>query len=272
MCVETNALKYIHKQLQEHQIVTITGVPGSGKSFIARHVALKLQYLGWNIVLITSIDQVINRPINPRLRYVYVSDDPVGTGEVDSLKLANAEACDEYILDLLRKSNNKILFTCRKQIVQDTNFLAAKSLLSKNIIDLSGNEFKLTKSEKVALLLQHTKFKKQLDNMKDKDSFTNFDCPNFPLLCKLFTTKEEYITKGSAFFTYPFQIISDELENMKHRQKTNFCALAICLMFDSVVDEHMFDVFTVTKEAKKSIRNLIEACGLPKKYTSESNT
>lgn len=113
--IETNASNYVHKMLQKHQVVTISGYPGSGKSFMARHIALELQSSGWIIAPLVSIDQIINVPKHPNLPYIYVLDDPVGTDCVESAKLSNAECCNDHLLNLLKNSNIKIVFTCENK-------------------------------------------------------------------------------------------------------------------------------------------------------------
>uniref|UniRef100_A0A8W8NWT2 Novel STAND NTPase 3 domain-containing protein n=1 Tax=Magallana gigas TaxID=29159 RepID=A0A8W8NWT2_MAGGI len=62
--------------------VTFVGVPGSGKSVTVRHIALKLQEEGYDILPIKDISDIENH-CNPDIPQVFVIDDVVGVLGLD---------------------------------------------------------------------------------------------------------------------------------------------------------------------------------------------
>lgn len=64
--VATRAAKHVFKCVQENKCVTITASSGVGKTTILRHVALQMKGIGFDLLLITSPQDILKfyNPIN----------------------------------------------------------------------------------------------------------------------------------------------------------------------------------------------------------------
>lgn len=112
--LETHNFPAMLEQVRKQSFVTIVGVPGSGKTVTARHIALILQTEGYEILPIRNIRN-IETFCNPEKPQVFVIDDMVG---VFGLIVGEIDVMDKY-KDLLENPSHlktKTLMTCREAI------------------------------------------------------------------------------------------------------------------------------------------------------------
>ena len=89
--IETEAFRHTFDECQQSSFITITGNSGSGKSAIANHIALKLNKEGYNILPVTSLEEV-QKFWDLYKEQLFVFDDPLGTETLDVLKMADIQA------------------------------------------------------------------------------------------------------------------------------------------------------------------------------------
>lgn len=261
---ETKASNCDYNEIQKRQFLTVVGNSGSGKSATARHCALKLKALGYNVVPITKVKDILTSSFNPALKQLYLCDDPVGTEGLDTIKLSKAESCNDQIMRLLKSSNKKVLLTCRTQIVQDPVFQTSSSFIKTHVIDLHNTALQLSEVEMSAILSKHAKNEHLEPSETRNIPLTEIKCLNFPLLCKLYAGNKQYREKGKHFFLKPFPVIVDEIAKLKHRDKLKYYALALCLLHDNQLESRVFHIFSPATADETMIRQLMEACGLPR--------
>lgn len=70
---------------------------------------------------------------------------------------------------------------------------------------------------------------------KDRDKIVALE-KYFPLLCKLYSNKEENKNKGIRFFTKPVTVLKEDITGFrKKNDKRKYCALALVLYSDLCV-------------------------------------
>lgn len=97
--------------------MTFVGVPGSGKSVTARHIALKLQEEGYDILPIEDISDIENQ-CNPDIPQVCVIDDVVGVLGLDISKF-NKLCKYESSIKKPEMKETKVLMTCREVVYRN---------------------------------------------------------------------------------------------------------------------------------------------------------
>ncbi|CAC5416258.1 unnamed protein product [Mytilus coruscus] len=90
-CVPTRASTYVSNILNKERSVTLTGSPGVGKTFLARHVALNFQSEGYRIIIVLTPTDIRDY-YTPGKQTVFVVDDMCGKGqELDNLNRCGDE-------------------------------------------------------------------------------------------------------------------------------------------------------------------------------------
>jgi ABC-type dipeptide/oligopeptide/nickel transport system ATPase component len=106
------------KKVKDQPYVTFVGVPGSGKSSTAHHIALKLQEEGYEVVPTKDVRKREDYcdPKNPQ---VFVIDDVVG---VFGLKKTKLDVLTDYELKITEPSmvKSRTLMTCREAVFYET--------------------------------------------------------------------------------------------------------------------------------------------------------
>ncbi|XP_063396064.1 uncharacterized protein LOC134680765 [Mytilus trossulus] len=252
--VPTIASAYVANHLNEKSCVTLTGSPGVGKTFVARHIALKFQTEGYMIIPIeTPID--IRNYYTPKKRTIFLVDDVCGKFIANQTTLENWQQMLPRIEQILADKCFKIIATCRLQVYQDEKI----SLLQPFKIfecNLSSTEMCLTQSEK-------TKMKENYFGNKTFNDTTQ-SLSFFPLLCSLQWLSEKDGSDVNHLFESPFEFYKNELDNLyRHgdegRQKV--CSLILCVLFNNYLEEKWFQG-KVTGEQRLVLDDVYIACRL----------
>lgn len=119
--LETHNFPAMLEKVVNQPFVTFVGVPGSGKTVTARHIALKLQEEGYEILPIKDIKDIETYcdPNNPQ---VFVIDDVIGFLGLDMAAFNTLSRC-EYLLKNPSMVKTKILMTCRKVVYKNEMLL-----------------------------------------------------------------------------------------------------------------------------------------------------
>lgn len=133
--------------------MTFVGVPGSGKSATAYHIALKLNKEGHEILPIKDIS-LIERfcdPINPQ---VFVIDDVLGIFGLDKTEYKRAISYKKIFIEPI-VAKTKILMTCRETVFKNDMLKGTFLTNEENVVQLHSNENALTDQDKYDLLAQY---------------------------------------------------------------------------------------------------------------------
>ncbi|CAC5376411.1 unnamed protein product [Mytilus coruscus] len=237
MIIETKASMDIYKCLQEGNCICLVGRPGSGKSSILRHVALKLvdEYEAEDFDIIPVVIEPSNmlEYYNERRNQIFLLDDFCGKDKVNNQLLDVWKLDIENILNIINQSDcstqkaekrrTKILISCSTSVYNSNKFEPLKKRLDTFVLKLS--EFPLTPEEREKMIKKYAPNAEKIDYMTEGTSTKKFD---FPLLCKL--SKGKSIDEINRLFSDPLQSIKNDLKTVQKDDRLQFCAIALCTL------------------------------------------
>ncbi|XP_062579236.1 uncharacterized protein LOC134241175 [Saccostrea cucullata] len=225
--IPTRASEVVQEKLKSHNLITVVGNSGSGKSAIIQHIALILKEQGWNIIPVDKVKE-IKKICSTRVsenRILFVFNDPLGKESLDEI-LYNSWKNLEKTLEICLKKN-KLLLSCRRCVFYDKR-IKGNLLDESTAIEIDSKEHGLTVKEKKAILNQYSQNLKLSEEVVTEIVKTE---AYFPLLCKLFSMETNYKEKGVDFFKNPYRFIKKEIEIWKKTDKKRFCSLILIVAF-----------------------------------------
>ncbi|XP_062569683.1 uncharacterized protein LOC134268710 [Saccostrea cucullata] len=245
---ETRASKRAKEAITSKPISIFIGGRGSGKTFLARHIALEYQLKGWEVVSVSSPEE-IRRYGNMDKKQMFIQDDAFGVYGIDQAAINKFETWKEAVLNILKKGS-KYIITCRKTI-----FLASeiKSNLDEYKFDLESDEHCLTEDERKRLFVRHCEEKKVKESVyKDVQLPPPPFMHMFPLLCHLFAS----VPQDVSFFNNPCTHLLEEFGMMYERdcKKVDYTSLVLCAVNEGSISMENFP--------DNDIRNdILDSCG-----------
>ncbi|XP_063442698.1 uncharacterized protein LOC134722999 [Mytilus trossulus] len=258
---ETEGSELVYDKVQDSCCILVTSNSGLGKTATIRHIALKLQPEGFEIVSIESPDDIIKYKTNQK--QVFLIDDVLGKYALSPTLLEKWERINEKLMNCLETElgSKKLLCTLRLQIARHKRFKNASTILNKEVIDLESESYALSKDEKKKILIEHLKKKNLEKEIKNEEveimCQTNYA---FPLLCKLVSNDKERFKNRIAFFRQPLVLLRDELEQISNQNKKLYCILVICMLNNGTISKGIFHIDSDDYDDK--IYRIMETCGL----------
>lgn len=236
--IRTKASDDISKLLQDNNCVFVVGRPGSGKSSILRHIALRHveehTTEDFDIIPVVIEPSKVLEFYHERRNQIFLLDDFCGKQKVNNQLLELWKYEIEKILNIINQSDckengeikvfnrkNKILISCNTSVYNDKCFEPLKNRLHTFVFELSA--VPLTPEERVGILKKYAPTAEVHEYMDNKDHI------DFPLLCKL--SKGKNMEEIRLLFLDPFKTIKDDLKNVQTNDKDQFCAIALCTLF-----------------------------------------
>ncbi|XP_065938638.1 uncharacterized protein [Magallana gigas] len=255
--ISTKAFEEVEKIIGSKNLVIVAGHSGSGKSAIIQHIALKYREQGWTIKRVKKVEDIMDEYSSSRFRKdktICVFNDPLGKESFDEILNSSWQTYEEELKLYLRTA--KLVMSCRNHIISD-NRLTPYLVNLSHIININDNKHKLSVNEKRQILKQYTSdmnlSDKECDKIVEVESY-------FPLLCKLYSSNEEYKNKGVGFFTEPKTRLKEEVEGFRNKDKSKYCALALLVLFND--DLCVNDLFG-KKDTECKFKHTLKLCGLP---------
>ncbi|XP_056001101.1 uncharacterized protein LOC125653288 isoform X2 [Ostrea edulis] len=229
---ETHSFPSMMEKVRNQPYVTFVGVPGSGKSATANHIALKLQEEGYKVVPTKDVRKMEDYG-DPRNPQVFVIDDVVGVFGLQKTKLDVLTSCKEKITQLCMVKS-RTLMTCREAVFNET--LPYKSFLTKEetVIKLHSSDHALDNNDKKQILLKHG-----LNVDLISPAWLTSTSRMFPLLCKFFSKETKFQALGSKFFMNLVPCIIDALYDMQKHNKLNYATLVLCMLNENRLSENI---------------------------------
>ncbi|XP_065924639.1 uncharacterized protein [Magallana gigas] len=256
--ISTKACKEVEKMIKSSNLVIVAGHSGSGKSAIIQHIALKYREQGWTIKRVKEVKDIVDEYSSGRFqknKTICVFNDPLGKESFNEI-LNNSWQKYREELELYLKSA-KVVMSCRSHIIRDarlTRYLVNQS----NVVNIDDKETKLSVKEKRQIL---TKYMSNV-NLSDEDRCKILEVETyFPLLCKLYSSKEEYKHKGIEFFTEPVTVLKEEIIEFRKKDKGKYCALALLVLFN---DDLCVRNLLNNQDTEYKFKHTLKLCGLPK--------
>ncbi|XP_062604985.1 uncharacterized protein LOC134266775 [Saccostrea cucullata] len=259
--VEIRASTAVENFVNDNPCVVVVGHPGSGKSAIIHHIALKMGKQGFSIIPIDHPDEIksYHDRKNPQ---VFVIDDPCGEFIVDEQA---ASAWVKYSKDIETCLNfqqkedqvkSKLLVSCRFVVSRTRPFRLIK-IFSNFIINLENHENKLTVFEKEQILSVHVQHEVHLPQLVIEK---NFDC--FPYLCKIYANAFTDSACMEAFFENPFIELVSKLNVMVDDPRSEaiheYCALVCCALAEKRVNSYVMGI--KRNVADEHLQEILNAC------------
>ncbi|XP_056016833.1 uncharacterized protein LOC125653969 [Ostrea edulis] len=227
---ETHNFPSVMQKVRNQPYVAFVGVPGSGKSATAHHIAIKLQEEGYQVVPIDEIRE-LKQYCDTKNPQVFVIDDVVG---VFSLQKTNLDVLTNYEKKITQPCMDKsrTFMTCREAVYNET--LPYKVFVTKdeNVIKLHSSDNALDDEDKKQILKKYG-LKEDLISLELLTSTSHM----FPLLCKLFSKEIKLKALGPTFFLNPVQCIIDELDDMQRHNKLNYATLILCMLNENSISK-----------------------------------
>ncbi|XP_071141788.1 uncharacterized protein [Mytilus edulis] len=258
---ETKRSKLVYEKVKACSCILVTSKSGSGKTATIRHIAIKLQQKGYEIVPIESPRDIIK--FNTNTQQVFLIDDVLGKYDLSPTLLEKWERLNEKLITCFetKLGSSKILCTLRLHIVSQERFQNASTILNKVVFNLEHDSNILSKDEKQKILLKHL----SRNNLEKKVSANEVEimCESnyaFPLLCKLVSNDDDRFQKRIAFFKQPLSLLNEELTKMRLENKKLYCILVVCMLFNGSISRSIFDIDSDTYDEK--VYKIMHTCGL----------
>ncbi|CAG2238006.1 unnamed protein product [Mytilus edulis] len=258
---ETKGSELVYDKVMDCSCILVTSKSGLGKTATIRHIAIKLQQKGYEIVPIESPRDIIK--FNTNTQQVFLIDDVLGKYDLSPTLLEKWERLNEKLITCLETNlgSSKILCTLRLHIVSQERFQNASTILNKVVFNLEHDSNILSKDEKQKILLKHL----SRNNLEKKVSANEVEimCESnyaFPLLCKLVSNDDDRFQKRIAFFKQPLSLLNEELTKMRLENKKLYCILVVCMLFNGSISRSIFDIDSDTYDEK--VYKIMHTCGL----------
>lgn len=251
MFVETHNFAAMFDQVKEQTYVMFVGVPGCGKTATARHIALILQTEGYQILPIKDIKD-IETYCDPHLPQVFVIDDVIGVFGLDMAELNLLRKYQDR-LKCPTMPKTKTLMTCREVVYRNEAFSNTSVFAQdKHVINLSSSANVLTDTDKCKLLAKYNLNVYQFQ-VRILPKTSNM----FPLLCKLFSKKEEYKVHGYMFFLTPIPCILEAMNEMKTNNRIQYASLVLLMANQNKLSEEDLDDVQCSTNVFTEIKNKV---------------
>ncbi|XP_062591048.1 serine/threonine-protein phosphatase 6 regulatory ankyrin repeat subunit C-like [Saccostrea cucullata] len=225
--IPTRASEVVEEKLKSHNLITVVGNSGSGKSAIIQHIALKYNTQGWNVIPVDKVEE-IKSICSTRVsenRILFVFNDPLGKESLDEMLYHLWKSLEKTLEICLTK--NKLLISCRRCIFYDKK-IKGNLLDASTAVEIDNDKNGLTVEEKRTIFNQYSENvhlpEKVVTEIIKTEAY-------FPLLCKLFSKETNYKEKEVDFFRNPYKCIRKEIEIWKKTDKKRFCSLILIVAF-----------------------------------------
>lgn len=255
---ETHSFSAMLLKVKQEPFVTFVGVPGSGKTATARHIALLLEKEGYAILPITDKSE-IKTYCDPYNLQVFVIDDVIGIYKFDSIELNVLNRYKDIVVNPAMPKT-KILMTCRETVFRHKKMSKIFLTKQENVILLQSEENALNDQDKRKLFAKY-----QIDPNIWKSGNLASSSNMFPFLCKLFSEDEKYKVYGLSFFITPVPCILKELDSMKRDNEIQYVSLMLLMINQNKLTEDMFSEYNTKRQSafNEMKGKLLEKCQVP---------
>lgn len=259
---ETGGTKKVIEQLDNNTAVMVTGNSGVGKTFIMKYVSLLFEKNGYEVVLISSPNDIILQRF-PKRKQLFIIDDIIGKYRVDSVAVELWRRLHDRLKVVFKENNVKLLSTLRRQVYTDMSLQVFSTVFNSTVVDLESEDLVLSSNEKRGMLTNYMKRRKISENYDDNELLKICSCQfAFLLLCNLFTTNQEFLKMRLKFFESPSIVFIEELNRLQIENKEVYCVLVLVVMIYLEDLQTIFDI-NCEIERKEAFTKILRACEVP---------
>ncbi|CAG2251705.1 unnamed protein product [Mytilus edulis] len=263
---ETRATRHILESLPSHNCIVVTGSSGCGKSSNIHQAALHLhKSLEYEIIPVLTGPTDIMNYYNENKKQVFIVDDICGKETINMqtlqtwrdysekmekiFKVAEKDVASKNDKTVSKVSSPKLLLSCRLHIYKEAQFQRI-TLFTKKECNLLSPELCLLEVERMHMLHKYLP-DDIIDNIKQVTENVDY----FPLLCKL--SKDKTSEEVKKLFTVPLISIKENINNIIHENKQQFCALVLCIIFNDGFDTDWLKLGSVSERKNMKIDQLV---------------
>ncbi|CAG2251700.1 unnamed protein product [Mytilus edulis] len=225
--LETRATRHILESLPSHNCIVVTGSSGCGKSSNIHQAALHLRdSFGYEIIPVLTGPSDIMNYHNENKKQVFVVDDICGKETINTQTLQTWRDYSEKI--------EKIFKVADKDVAE---------------CNLLSPELCLLEAERIHMLHKYLP-DDIIDNIKQVTENVDY----FPLLCKL--SKDKTSEEVKKLFTVPLISIKQNINNIIHENKEQFCVLVLCIIFNEGFDTDWLKLGSVSERKNMELDKL----------------
>ncbi|VDH89333.1 Hypothetical predicted protein [Mytilus galloprovincialis] len=266
--VETPAVQACIKLLDTNSLLILTGAAGTGKSRNSLEILyqFRLKHPEYKLVKLTDLHDFTD-VVQDEEKLVILFEDIFGRTNTRF-----AENTDVQMFDSLHactiKGGIKVILTVRDTIRMSCEWIlnSHKIFHNKFEVDLSSEEYKMTKTEKELLLLKYfvannfrlleyndpeNYFEESILDPKITVTVNRVTLHNivesepllgFPEACSLFTGNRKFTRLGISFFKHPSKYLFEEIEKLRingqcnEQDRMSYLTLVYILLNEDVLD------------------------------------
>lgn len=163
--VQTSNFKKALSVIDHQNLLIIKGLPGVGKSTLAKLLTLYYIESGFHFVEISDLDQELERILDSKRKCIFYYDDFLGANEfLISDALRNENKLSRILRRISQSVDKKIILTTRTNILKKAIYSSEKlSRIFRMVSDYEVNIEDLSYHEKEQILFRHIK-KYKIDN------------------------------------------------------------------------------------------------------------
>ncbi|CAC5358030.1 unnamed protein product [Mytilus coruscus] len=221
------------KVVKDNQCTIITGIPGSGKSALAYHVAIHMQKTEGYTVLPIWLPSELIKLTNSNAKQLFVFDDVFGKYSLNECNLNCWESETRRIKMLLKNKILKVIVTCRSYLFEN---------VSESLSSLSFAHFNLLSDEIKLSLIERKEISKLYltdDIVSHLNDETIMMYNFFPLLCVMFKGQK---MGDIDFFQNLNQFLKNEIGNFKRKKDAAFMALALLVLSNNSIEKECLQI------------------------------
>ncbi|VDI77866.1 Hypothetical predicted protein [Mytilus galloprovincialis] len=226
----------VKKQLRTDNFVLIVGGPGSGKSSILKHIAIEMcNIYDFDVISVVMEPSSIFQYHSCKRKQIFVIDDLCGMHETCPQSVDIWAIQMEPILKLLgidilgtnesQKGNFKLLMTCSSGIYEGKYFKRFK-IPKKYVCKLSDFKLNIDQMREMMSKLRSNKY--DLKSLEKYKPSNEFEFPLLATLCDRKNTNEQF-----KILNEPLNYIVTDLKEIRDNHKIEYCAIAVCALFDN---------------------------------------
>jgi len=245
--------------LNDHNYVIISGIPGIGKTTLAKMICYQYVATGYELIVISGDINEAEKLIKKESKQVFYYDDFLGTNFLEAGLVKNEDKrLLRFIETVNRINNKKLILTTREYILNQARIkyelLTSKKIdISKCIIDLS----KYTKRAKAQILYNHLFFynvpSTYIDSLLHKKRyFLIINHPNYNPRAIEFMTQNIEEVLSEDYFDYFMASLNNPIKIWEHSFENQITAASRYVLYALLISngETTLDVLKETFNKK----------------------
>lgn len=242
------------------RLVIVTGHPGSGKKAIIKHIAIQYRKDGWAVKSVKKVKEIVNVILTKKVlenKTLFVFHDPIGLQYFDVLSYNEWITSEEQLMSSLKQPKEvKILLSSRKYIF--SNDVKKHFGKESNIVDISDEQWELTKEEKLQILKSYS-----ISANFSEDDLVEVLKINllFPFLCNMYANNKHCQEKGLQFFQTPKTVYEEAIKKFKSKDKLKYCGLVLLVVFNN---ELCVNELRANEKNKEKFERILDVCSSDK--------